>query len=125
MQKRLLLNLRHVPDDEVEDVLALLETNGIEHYLTPAGPFGISAGGIWVRHEEDCARARALFDDYQKDRAQRAAHDQRQAKARGESETLLSLWRRRPWHVTAMIVLSVVILMIFFAPMLQIAQSVR
>ena len=125
MQKRLLLNLRHVPDDEVEEVLALLETHGIEHYLTPAGPFGISAGGIWLRHDEDCVRARAVFDDYQKDRAMRAHRDRQEEKERGEQDTLASMWRRRPWHVTAMVILSLVILMIFFAPMLQIAQTVR
>ncbi len=125
MQKRLLLNLRHVPDDEIEEVLALLEDHGIEHYLTPAGPFGISAGGIWLRHRDDCARAQALFDDYQKDRARRARQMVDETKARGEQETFWTLWRRRPWHVTGMVILSVVILMIFFAPMLQIAQTVR
>lgn len=111
--------------DEVEEVLALLTRHGIEHYLTPAGPFGISAGGIWLRHEDDCDRAKALFDDYQKNRAAKALAEQDAAKAEGKHETFMSLWRRRPLYVTLMIVLSVMVLMIFFAPMLQIAQTTR
>lgn len=125
MKKRLLLNLRNVPDDEVEEVLALLTEHHIEHYTTPAGPFGISGGGIWVRDIEDCDRAKALFDEYQAKRALRAAEEKARAKARGEHESLWSLWRRRPGHVALMLILSAMILMIFFAPMLQIAQSVR
>lgn len=123
MKKRLLLNLRNVPDDEVEEVLALLAEHRIEHYITPAGPFGISAGGIWIRDIEDCDRAKVLFDDYQAKRAMRAAEEAAQSKARGEHETLWSFWRRRPGHVALMLILSAMILMIFFAPMLQIAQS--
>lgn len=125
MKKRLLLNLRNVPNDEVEEVLALLTEHHIEHYTTPAGPFGISGGGIWVRDIEDCDRAKALFDGYQEQRALRAAEEKARAKARGEHESLWSLWRRRPGHVALMLILSAMILMIFFAPMLQIAQSVR
>ncbi|HEY7906301.1 MAG TPA: DUF6164 family protein [Wenzhouxiangella sp.] len=125
MKKRLLLNLRNVPDDEVDEVLALLTEHHIEHYVTPAGPFGISGGGIWVRDIEDCDRAKALFDEYQEQRAVRAADEKAKAKARGEQESVWSLWRRRPGHVALMLILSAMILMIFFAPMLQIAQSVR
>lgn len=125
MKKRLLLNLRNVPNDEVGEVLALLTEHHIEHYTTPAGPFGISGGGIWVRDIEDCDRAKALFDGYQEQRALRAAEEKARAKARGEHESLWSLWRRRPGHVALMLILSAMILMIFFAPMLQIAQSVR
>lgn len=125
MKKRLLLNLRNVPDDEVDEVLALLTEHHIEHYITPAGPFGISGGGIWLRDIEDCDRAKVLFDGYQEQRALRAAEEKAKAKARGEQESVWSLWRRRPGHVALMLILSAMILMIFFAPMLQIAQSVR
>ena len=125
MKKRLLLNLRYVPNDEREEVLALLEQHHIEHYVTPAGPFGISAGAIWVSHSEDIDRAWALFDDYQATRARRASAQKADKQARGERESFWAMWRARPWHVTCMILLSLVVLMIFFAPMLQIAQSVR
>lgn len=125
MKKRLLLNLRYVPDDEREEVLSLLDEHHIEHYVTPAGPFGISAGGIWVTHREDVDRAWALFDEYQANRALRASENEAQRRSRGEHQDFLSMWRARPWHVTLMILLSLMVLMIFFAPMLQIAQSVR
>lgn len=125
MKKRLLLNLRYVPDDEREEVLALLEQHHIEHYVTPAGPFGISAGAIWIRHEQDTDRAWALFDGYQVSRARRASAERAEQQARGERERFWTMWRARPWYVTCMILLSLVVLMIFFAPMLQIAQIAR
>src|SRR5690606_13961933 len=56
---KLLLNLRHVPDDEADDVRALLEAVRIDYYETRAGPFGISAGGIWVRDDDDVPDAEA------------------------------------------------------------------
>jgi len=125
MKKRLLLNLRHVPDDEREDVLCLLEEAHIEHYITPAGPFGISAGAIWIRHQQDAERAWALFDAYQSKRAEQVVEEKEQRLARGEQESFWSMWRAKPWHVTLMVVMSLVVLMIFFAPMLQIAKSVQ
>lgn len=122
MNKRLLLNLRHVPEDERDEVLALLSDHHIEHYVTPSGPFGISAGGIWVRDVEDVPRARAVFEDYQVKRTQRVSEERSLARAEGREETLLAYWARRPWTVLVMIILSLFILMVFFAPMIQLAK---
>ena len=44
----LLLNLRHVPEDEADDVRALLDANGIAWYETQPSRWGISGGGIWL-----------------------------------------------------------------------------
>ena len=61
----LLFPLRNVPDDEAEEVRALLGTHGIDFYETPASAFGISAGAIWLRDEAQLQVARQLIDDYQ------------------------------------------------------------
>ena len=45
---KLLLNLRHVPQDEADEVRELLSTNGIDYYETRPSLWGISAGGIWL-----------------------------------------------------------------------------
>ena len=45
---KLLLNLRNVPDDESDDVRALLLAHRIESYETQPSRWGISYGGIWV-----------------------------------------------------------------------------
>lgn len=86
---RLLLNLRHVPDDEAEDVRNLLDEAGIEWYETPIGRWGISLGGIWVRDREVLPRARELLRDYDRDRFQRARADYAERARRGELETIV------------------------------------
>lgn len=67
----LLFNLRYVPEDEAEEVRELLQRHGIAFYETPPNRWGISAGGIWLPDGEDPARAHALLDGYQHERAQR------------------------------------------------------
>ena len=57
---QLLLNLRHVPEDEADEVRALLERNAIAWYETEPNRWGISAGAIWVREDDQFERARAL-----------------------------------------------------------------
>lgn len=68
---RLLLNLRNVPDDEADEVRALLRESGLSFYETRPSMFGISAGGLWLREDGDAERAGRLLAEYQ---ARRAAH---------------------------------------------------
>lgn len=114
---RLLLNLRNVPDDEAEDVTALMAEHHIECYHTPSGPFGITAGGIWLKHREDYPRARELMDEYQAERARRARAEHEQARREGRADTLWTAIRRRPVTTLVYAGLALFILMIFFAPL--------
>src|SRR5690606_3754815 len=84
---KLLLNLRNVPDDEADDVRAFLAAARIEHYETRPGPFGISAGGIWLREDEDVPRAKRLRAEYQHERAIRIRAEREQARRDGTAET--------------------------------------
>lgn len=68
----LLVNLRNVPNDEVEEVRQVLTAHHIDFYETPAGRWGISAGGIWVRDDNQVEEARRLMADYQEQRRTRA-----------------------------------------------------
>jgi len=68
----LLLNLRHVPDDEADEVRALLEARGIEFYETPASWWGVSGGGLWLPDDGPVEHARELLDAYQRARAAQA-----------------------------------------------------
>ncbi|HET7415147.1 MAG TPA: DUF6164 family protein [Arthrobacter sp.] len=45
---KLLLNLRNVPDDDADDVRALLDAERIAFHETAPSPWGIPAGGIRV-----------------------------------------------------------------------------
>lgn len=118
---RLLLNLRDVPDDEIEDVTALMEQHSIALYRTPPGPFGITAGGLWLREPDDEPAARALLDDYQAERRSRARAELARARAEGNEDTVWSLVRRNPLRTLLHLLLAIFILMVFFAPLLELS----
>lgn len=69
----LLVNLRNVPDDEVDEVRHVLTAHLIDFYETPPGRWGISAGGIWVRDDSQLEEARRLMAEYQEQRRARAS----------------------------------------------------
>jgi hypothetical protein len=69
----LLVNLRNVPEDEIEEVRQVLAAHQIDFYETPPGRWGISAGGIWIRDDDQLEQARRLMVDYQEQRRARAS----------------------------------------------------
>ena len=101
---KLLLNLRHVPEDEADDVCAFLDAHRIDYYLTPPSMFGISAGGIWLRENDDLAQAKRLMADYQRERQQRVRAEHEAARRDGTAETFADLVRMQPWQVAWRIV---------------------
>ncbi|MEP7184342.1 MAG: DUF6164 family protein [Rhodanobacter sp.] len=96
---KLLMNLRNVPDDEVDDVRAMLDTERIAFYETRPSIWGISAGGIWVTEDVAFADARRAMDDYQQQRATRARAEYAAAKRAGTAQTFLTLLRDEPARV--------------------------
>lgn len=108
----LLLNLRHVPDDEAEEVRALLEQHRIEFYETPPNRWGISMGGIWVNDDDQAARARRLLDDYQDERARRARADYEARRRAGTAETIVDRFRRHP--LRSVLFTAIVAAMLYF-----------
>ena len=96
---KLLLNLRNVPDDEADDVRALLDAGGIAYYETKPGPWNISVGGIWVREDADIAEAKRLMADYQQQRGERARAEHAAAVRDGTAETFWSVLRAEPARV--------------------------
>lgn len=79
-----LMNLRHVPDEEADEIRALFEENQVSYYETPPSRWGISMGGFWVHDEGDAERARTLLEDYQirRLREQRALYQRDLAEGR-------------------------------------------
>lgn len=96
---KLLLNLRNVPDDEADEVRAMLDANRIAWYETRPGLFGISLGAIWVKHDEDIAEARRLMAAYQERRQAKMRAEREAALRDGSAETFASLLRERPGWV--------------------------
>lgn len=92
----LLMNLRNVPDDEADDVRALLDARQIAFYETRPSLWGVSAGGIWVTDDSAFADARLAMDEYQQERLSRARAEQAAARRAGTAETFLTLLRADP-----------------------------
>ncbi|MDE2055183.1 MAG: hypothetical protein KGI62_10935, partial [Xanthomonadaceae bacterium] len=96
---KLLLNLRNVPDDEADEVRAMLDAKRIAFYETAPSPWGISAGGIWVTEDADFADAKRAFDDYEQQRSARARAEYAAAKRAGTAETFIGMLRADPMRV--------------------------
>jgi hypothetical protein len=95
-----LMNLRHVPDDEADEIRDLLETHNVRYYETPPSRWGISMGGFWVHDDEEAERARILLEQYQSERLARQREDFAARSLRGET----GFWyhfRQRPVSVLA------------------------
>lgn len=113
-----LMNLRHVPDDEADEIRALFEAHGVQYYETPPSRWGISMGGFWVHDDAEAERARALLDDYQDQRRTRQRQDFQDRQARGETGFWF-LFRQRPVRVVVALLAAVVILGLSLLPFLN------
>ena len=96
---KLLLNLRHVPDDEADDVRALLDEAEIAYYETKPSAWGISAGGIFVTEDAAIVEAKRLMADYQERRRTRARAEYEAARRDGTAETFWTVLRDDPGRV--------------------------
>ena len=114
----LLMNLRHVPEDEAAEVRALLEAEGIAWYETPPSMWGISAGGIWLRNDADRPRAGALLVDYQQRRGREQRAAWRAARERGEAPTLWGRFKDQPVRTLVFLIAGIAVLLIALVPFL-------
>lgn len=94
----LLFSLRNVPDDEADEIRALLTQQDINFYETSAGNWGISNPAIWLNNDDQLALAQQLLADYQQQRyiSQRQAYLAQQK--RGEAPSLLTSILQHPWR---------------------------
>ncbi|MCC6915708.1 DUF6164 family protein [Nitrosomonas sp.] len=98
---KLLFRLRNVPEDEIEEVHALLNEHQIDFYETSAGNWGISMPALWVRDEIQYPQARALLDAYQADRSVRIRAEYARLKQAGRHQTVFSRFRENPFAFIA------------------------
>lgn len=115
----LLLNLRHVPDDEADDVRRFLDAAGIDHYETPPSFWGVSAGGIWIRDDADVAEAKRLMLEYQRDRRERVRAERDEAQRTGTAVTFADVLRTRPMSVVLALVGIALVLALTALPVLM------
>lgn len=112
----LLLNLQDVPDDEADDLRDLLQMHNVGFYETKPSPWGVSAGGIWIKHTEDVEKARRLMSEYEAERKASAQAKYRAAKRRGTADTMWSVFRREPLRVIATLIGIALVLALMALP---------
>jgi len=111
---KLLLNLRHVPDDEADEVRALLRRHSIAYYETQPSFWGVSAGAIWIERREDVAAALELMAEYQNERRAKARAEYEAAKRAGAAMTTWRAFRSNPLH-TIITLLGIAIVLTLMA----------
>lgn len=95
----LLFRLRHVPDDEANEVRALLQAHDIDFYETSAGNWGISMPAIWLHNDDDYGLAVSLLNNYQAERSRRIRDTYLSDRAAGRAETQWTRLRQEPVKV--------------------------
>lgn len=100
----LLLNLRHVPDDEADEVRALLADRALAFYETAPNRWGISAGAIWIADDGRPDEAKRVLAEYQLERRERARREFAEAQRDGSVQTVWSLLREEPVRVIVVLV---------------------
>lgn len=114
----LLLNLRNVPDDEADEVRALLAEHGIAFYETPPSFWGVSAGGFWLREPARRAEAQALLERYQAERGERMRARREQEVRDGRAPSTWDGIRARPRQAIGAIIGIVLMLAVATLPFL-------
>lgn len=117
-----LFSLRGVPDDEAEEVRALLTKHAVDYYETPAGMWGISMPAIWLQDESQLARAKSLIEEYQRVRGEQARAAYAQLKAEGKHRTLLDALRENPLRFIVYICAAAALLYVSTKPFLSLGS---
>jgi hypothetical protein len=108
-----------VPDDEADDIRALLDEAEIDFYEVPASFLGISPASLWLRDSGDLERAKAMIDAYEVERATRARREYDRLKKEGRHTTLLDALKAHPLRITVYAAAIAVILYLSLSPFLN------
>ena len=112
----LLFSLRNVPDDEADAIRELLSENDIDFFETPAGNWGISAPGIWLKDPARYEHAKELLEGFQQSWTKAQKERFRQLAQIGEINTVFDLLKRNPLQVIIYIAIALFILYVSINP---------
>ncbi len=113
---RLLFKLAQVPDDEAQDIRALLDEHQISYYETDAGFFRVGLDAIWLHDSSQLNTAKQLLQDYQQKRYQSQRELFSQSQEKGEVETLWQRISHQPIRFLAAILAVVFVLTLTLVP---------
>ncbi len=114
----LLLKLKQVPEDEHQEILALLDENQVEYYETNAGFWGIGLQGLWLRDSAKLNEVKALLAQYQQQRQERVRGEYEKAREEGTERTLWSTFRQQPMMFVLYLIIIVGLIAITISPFL-------
>lgn len=112
----LLFKLKDVPDDEAEDIRALLAENDIYFYETHAGFWRLGVDGLWLPDDAHLERARDLIRAYQTERTANQRKMYAQLVEEGQAPTLWQNFLLSPLRFIALITAVFFILILTLAP---------
>ncbi len=112
----LLFRLRHVEEDEADDIRALLEAHDIPYYETSNGRWGLGYAAIWLYDEQYVEQGRRLIDAYQEQRCQKARASYAALVAEGKQPTWWKHIKMYPLQVSLALAGIVIVLMFVLLP---------
>lgn len=117
-----LMNLRPVPDDEAEEIRQLLAAQSFDFYETPAGRWGISSPGLWLRDESKVDEAKAALAAYQAERYWRVRGEYDELKKQGQHRTVLHIIFESPGRFVFYLLVIGLILYFSIVPFLSLGS---
>lgn len=120
---KLIFNLKSVPDDEAMEVKELLTVNHIAFFESPGGNWGVSVHALWLKDESDSERAKALIDEYQLERSEKAQIEKQQKIDNGELETFIQRLFRKPILLLVNLIIVAFLLYISIVPFFEMANA--
>ncbi|RFA27295.1 hypothetical protein CAI21_14735 [Alkalilimnicola ehrlichii] len=114
-----LLNLAHLPEDEIAEIRELLEQHNIDFYETPPNRWGFNQGAIWLHDANQKPEAKRLLDEYQRERLRKARADYEERKRAGAVETIGDRFRQNPLRFVLYIAIIGAILYLTLMPFIH------
>lgn len=118
-----LINLRGVPDDEANEIRALLTEHEIEFYETKEGGWGVSLPAIWLKDESQLPETQKMLADYQAERLARAKQAQEEERQAGLQPTFLGGLSENPLQVIVYIALAFAVLYFSIMPFIDLGSD--
>lgn len=117
-----IVNLRGVPEDEAEEIRALLEEHAFDFYETPGGAWGMSMPGFWLKDESQVEEAKRVLDEYQQQRQQRMNEEYAELKRQGIQPTVWGLFLLAPGRYILYILLILLVAYLSIKPFLSLGS---
>ncbi len=119
---KLLFRLGGVPEDEADEVRALLEEHDFECYETQEGRWKIGVAAIWIIDDSEFDAARRLIEALQKERYESLAEQRQIVQDRGFLGNLWHSFWYRPLQFLVYLIAIGIVLAITVWPFIKLSQ---